>query len=140
VRNVGKVSFVVEASSQLTIHFALREQQKRSAMSSNSTGSAISYDRMDGLLHRRLMDRGGENRQVPLSSFYFYLEKAEAFAFLVVGCGVWSTAVVLVLKWLKFPFYAYLKEVFLIIVVPMFLMAVLFKVLDRMVAANAKRE
>ena len=109
-------------------------------MSSNSTGTAISYDRMDGLLHRRLMDRGGENRQVPVRSFYNYLEKAETFAFLIVGCVAWSAAVVLVLKWLKFPFYAYLKEVFLIIVVPMFLMVVLFKVLDRMVAANAKQE
>jgi len=101
-----------------------------------ASNSAISYDRMDGLLHRRLMGRDGDIRQTARSSFYYYLENAEPFAFLLVGCVAWSTAVALVLKWLRFPFYAYVAEVFLIIVVPMFLMAILLKVLDRMVAAK----
>ena len=100
------------------------------------SSTTISYDRMDSLLHKNHLNKDIETKPTAWSAFYGFLEMVETYAFLVVGCVSWYFVVILLLRWLRFPFDAYLTEVFLIIVTPMFLMAILLKVLDRMVAAS----
>ena len=65
------------------------------------------------------------------SKMYKLWERLEYYAFLLIGSVLWYVVVFKVLDWHRFPFHLYPTELWLIVIVPIFIIVCLLYLMDR---------